>query len=235
MAERPKHEAHVREYLHRQRYSPMTAEQQALVADNTGLVWDVFRKAFPGLSADCLGEPDDVFQAGVIGLSLAAKRYDPERGIRFCTVACWWIRAEITKALDYAGLVRIPQHLRMGEWAEPETVRLLRSVVSLNKPLKGSRQDGDDTWTLGDTLAAPAAPERPEGLEVVLEAMRRLPPIDREVLEKTTLGGQTLRGLAGQMGLSKERVRQLKERARRRLDQLIRQRWGQTRQKSHVG
>ena len=37
----------------------------------------------------------DLVQEGVAGLMEAARRFDPERGVRFATYANWWIRAAI--------------------------------------------------------------------------------------------------------------------------------------------
>ncbi|MBN1335182.1 MAG: sigma-70 family RNA polymerase sigma factor [Deltaproteobacteria bacterium] len=57
------------------------------------------------------GHPDveDLVQEGYIGLLRAAKRFDPERGIRFSSYARWWARAQMTRSLEMGGsLVRIP-------------------------------------------------------------------------------------------------------------------------------
>ena len=51
----------------------------------------------------------DLAQEGYLGLLRAAKRFDPERGLRFSTYARWWVRAQITRAIDQNGrVVRLP-------------------------------------------------------------------------------------------------------------------------------
>jgi RNA polymerase sigma factor (sigma-70 family) len=52
---------------------------------------------------------EDLLQEGYIGLLEAAKRYDPEREIRFTTYARWWVRAQMARCIENTGrLVRIP-------------------------------------------------------------------------------------------------------------------------------
>ena len=52
---------------------------------------------------------EDLVQEGYIGLLRAARRFDPDRGIRFTTYARWWVRAQMTRALETAGrMVRLP-------------------------------------------------------------------------------------------------------------------------------
>ncbi len=54
-------------------------------------------------------QAEDLLQEGYIGLLEAAKRYDPERDIRFTTYARWWVRAQITRCIENTGrLIRIP-------------------------------------------------------------------------------------------------------------------------------
>jgi RNA polymerase nonessential primary-like sigma factor len=62
-------------------------------------------------------------QEGYIGLLRAAKRFDPERAIRFSTYARWWVRAQMTRAIDHHGRpVRLPG-------GAVEQTRNLRKVI----------------------------------------------------------------------------------------------------------
>jgi RNA polymerase sigma factor (sigma-70 family) len=55
----------------------------------------------------------DLVQEGVIGLMIAAEKFDYRHGFAFSTYAHWWIRQAITRAIMDSGFVRIPVH--MGE------------------------------------------------------------------------------------------------------------------------
>ncbi|MGZ8710214.1 MAG: sigma-70 family RNA polymerase sigma factor, partial [Thermoanaerobaculia bacterium] len=51
----------------------------------------------------------DLINEGNIGLIHAAKKYDPEKNVKFITYAVWWIRQAILHALsEQAGAFRLP-------------------------------------------------------------------------------------------------------------------------------
>jgi len=82
----------------------------------------------PRMEAARLSNPlmgrEDLAQYGFLGLLDAAKRFDPERGIRFTSYARWWVRAQMTRAIEHGGrTVRLPG-------GAVEQIRRLRSIVA---------------------------------------------------------------------------------------------------------
>lgn len=57
-------------------------------------------------------DPEDVYQAGVLGLMRACDDFDPEAGARLATYAIYWIRAKIHHLIERSTLVRIPKFMR---------------------------------------------------------------------------------------------------------------------------
>jgi RNA polymerase sigma factor (sigma-70 family) len=88
----------------RQQAEAGRAAREALVLHNLPLVVSVagrFRYSSLGY--------DDLIQEGILGLIKAAERFDPERGTRFGTLAVWWIRQSIGRAVANTGrAIRLP-------------------------------------------------------------------------------------------------------------------------------
>ncbi len=73
-----------------------------LVTDNLRLVYTVAK------SFHCRGlDYADLVQEGNIGLIKAAERFDPSKGLKFSTYACFWIKAHILIAIRNSGTVRV--------------------------------------------------------------------------------------------------------------------------------
>ena len=66
----------------------------------------------------------DLINEGNIGLIQAARRFDPERGVKFITYAVWWVRQAISSApSEQWGAIRLPHkqatlHSRLGRVKE---------------------------------------------------------------------------------------------------------------------
>lgn len=57
-------------------------------------------------------ELDDLIQEGNLGLLKAVAKFDPALGNKFSTMATWWIRQGISRALmDKARTIRLPVHM----------------------------------------------------------------------------------------------------------------------------
>ncbi len=75
-----------------------------LAMSATRIAWGEARKL-----AGAFMDLEDLAQEGFMGLLRAAKRFDPDRNIRFSTYARWWVRAQMTRAVDTSGrTVRLP-------------------------------------------------------------------------------------------------------------------------------
>ena len=196
----------------------------------------------------------DLIGEGNVGLLTAARKFDPDQGVKFISYAVWWIRQAILAALarhgrtvrvplnrtaDLSRIVRTSETLRQDLRREPtpeeiakatglsldvvqSLVALNTSEVRLDAPLdpEGDRslierfiadQQGDPEDAAMDTFLS----------EEIEQALRTLPARDAKVLRLYfgLAGGRehTLEEIGGMLGVTRERVRQLRDRALKRL------------------
>jgi RNA polymerase primary sigma factor len=165
---------------------------------------------------------EDLVAEGNLGLLEAAPRYEPARGTRFVTYAMWWIRKRMLCALDLqARTVRVP-----GQFWSCRS----KAPGKRPQPLIEVRLGPDGTpivERLRDFSALDAERDlvHREALHRVRSAVASLNDQERRVLDhRFGLQGEaplTLRETGEQLRLSRERVRQLEQRAIARLKRAL--------------
>ncbi len=196
----------------------------------------------------------DLIQEGNVGLVTAARKFDPDQGVKFISYAVWWIRQAILASLANQGrAVRVPlnrasdlarifrekerlkQELRREPSAEelseatdltPELVESLQTLNAAEIRLDAPIGDSEDSQLVERFITEEASePEMEvEGRllgEAISEALETLEPRDAKVLRLYFgLEGErehTLEEIGNMLGVTRERIRQLRDRALRRL------------------
>ena len=182
-----------------------------------------------------LGVPlQDLVTEGNLGLLQAAERFDERRGVRFTSYAVWWVRQSIISAIrQQIGIVRVPASKRRGRMAleggpmdprSPFGVRYLSLDAPLGDP-RGMR--GMRGTVLGELVAREAVVDPADrvdraALRDLLE--RSLTLLDEREARVIRLSfgledgePQSLGEIGDRLGVSRERVRQIRERALVRL------------------
>jgi RNA polymerase primary sigma factor len=196
----------------------------------------------------------DLIGEGNVGLLTAARKFDPDQGVKFISYAVWWIRQAILASLarqgrtvrvplnrtaDLSKIVRTSEALRQELRREPtpeeianatglslDVVQALAALntsdVRLDAPLD---PEGDrsliERFVSQDQGDAEEAAMDQFLSEEIEEALKTLPPRDAKVLRLYfgLDGGRehTLEEIGGMLGVTRERVRQLRDRALKRL------------------
>ncbi len=154
----------------------------------------------------------DLVNEGNLGLIRAAERFDGAKGVRFVSYAVWWIRQAILQAID-----RTATSGRGDEEEKPPRPRW----ISLDAPL-GPGASGRLEDVVADDGEAPDRELEREALRTAVEAsLTCLPEREARVLRRyfgmDGSGPATLDQIGRELGVSRERVRQIKDRALARL------------------
>lgn len=173
----------------------------------------------------------DLIGEGNLGLIDAVERWDPERGLRFSTYACWWILQRIRRAiLNNSRIVRLPDYVcdivrrdRLG------LEQVVRSKIPLDVMRRAFASEDvsldafSEVYEAGDRSEALHAPDLVASLRKQEEAREELAAItgyltfrERDIVRRRfgiDCEEETLERVGARHGISREYVRQLEERA----------------------
>jgi len=182
----------------------------------------------------------DLISEGNYGLIKAATKFDPTRGFKFISYAVWWIRQSILQSItEHSRTVRLPVNIinEMGK-VKKEVDRLEKNenlssseldITILNQPTCISLNDkiNEDGDELGDVIEDQMFDKPDSGLtqnkalkEELKKILNTLSEREKNIIEMYYgLDGYslTLEQIGDEYGLTKERVRQIKEKAIRKL------------------
>jgi RNA polymerase primary sigma factor len=175
----------------------------------------------------------DLIAEGNYGLMKAIENFDWTKRLRFISYAVWWVRQSILQSLnENARTIRLPvsvvqelhrakKELDSAGVELPEKFATLPYTINLDNPLN---EEGD---TLLDIIVNPNAELADANLSTedtlkkkLIEMLDVLDNRERVIIEDYFgLSGntRTLEDIGGDFSLTKERVRQIKEKALRKL------------------
>ena len=159
---------------------------------------------------------DDLVSEGNLGLMKAAAKFDARRGLRFANFAAAYVRQSIEKAVKKESSEQRVETRRSGETRSVDAPLGSKTGVSLLSVLI----DGNVPMT--DERVYNSAMEK-----AVEYALRSLNERERTVVDAYFGIGQdnlTMAEIAADMNLKRERVRQIRDRAVRRLKKAYRRR-----------
>ncbi len=194
---------------------------------------------------------EDIIQQGNVGLMRAVAKFDTSKDCRLATYAAYWIRAEIREYVVRGYRVvrlgttkaerRALRAYRTTRESDPErlaevsglTVERVRNLLPLLQAREASLESSKDDHTpVIDRLAAAGlspeeeadASEASERSRVaVREALRDLNDREKLIVRDRLMADEprTLQDLGAELGVSKERVRQLEQRTLTKLRQRL--------------
>ena len=196
----------------------------------------------------------DLIGEGNVGLLTAARKFDPDQGVKFISYAVWWIRQAILASLarqgrtvrvplnrtaDLSRIVRTAEALRQELRREPTpeeiakstglSLEVVLSLASLNTAevrLDAPMDVDGDRSMIERFVAEDQTDAEEEAMDRFLtgeieQALTTLAARDARVLRLYfgLDGGRehTLEEIGGMLGVTRERIRQLRDRALKRL------------------
>lgn len=175
----------------------------------------------------------DLIAEGNLGLMKAIKNFDWTKKLRFISYAVWWVKQSILQSLnDNSRTIRLPVNVVQDLYKEKKEIEktgkeLSSKFATLPNVIDLDRNINEEGDTLVDIITNPDADMPDEGLTGEDMLKRKLMSLlgildEREkaiVMDYFGLSGsnRTLEDIGEDFNLTKERVRQIKQKALRKL------------------
>lgn len=182
---------------------------------------------------------DDIESVALEGILHAMERFDPKKGVRFSTYAGHWVQQRMQRERFSSNLIRVPiYHIKNGNALDDKTKRTqelyeeqanaaLRPKLSLsNIDDEGSNyrrnmiEPIDPAITSDDEVAE--REEKQKNIQWVRNGLKLLSERHRVILEMRSRGC-ILQEVADELGISRERVRQIERVAKKKLECVLKQ------------
>ena len=202
--------------------------QQELIQGNLRFVITV-AKEYQGQGIDLA----DLIAEGNYGLVKAIKNFDWSKGFRFISYAVWWIKQSILQCLnEHARTIRLPVNIVQAIQKQKkridneiteldEKLALLPTTIKYDRPIN---EDGDTILDLIENKDALSPEHIFESENQIKDELIKIMSVldEREkyiVISYFGLNGtpKNLQEIGNEYSLTKERVRQIKEKALRKL------------------
>lgn len=217
------------------------AATEALVEENSGLIWSVARR-FIGRGA----EIDDLYQLGCLGFLKAVEGFDLTYGTQFSTYAVPKIAGEIRRFLRDDGAVKVSRSLKeqaatikstrnrltaaLGREPtileisrqtgfSPEEIALAETATAATESIQ--RESGEEGFSLENILTDTESEERMVEKIALRQAIEALPERERTVVQLRYFHSLTQQRVAKVMQVSQVQVSRIEKKALEKLRELM--------------
>ncbi len=214
---------------------------EALVRENSGLIWSVARR-FLGRGT----ESDDLYQLGCLGFLKAVDGFDLEYGTQFSTYAVPKISGEIRRFLRDDGAVKVSRTIKeqastikmarnnltnslgreptVSELSEqtgftPEEIAVAETATAATESIQ--RETGEDGFSLEDVLTDTQTEDVLVEKISLRQAVSDLPERERMVIQLRYFHGLTQERVARVLEVSQVQVSRIEKKALGNLKQLM--------------
>lgn len=206
---------------------------EALVTENSGLIWSVARR-FLGRGT----EADDLYQLGCLGFLKAVEGFDLEFGTQFSTYAVPKIAGEIRRFLRDDGAVKVSRGLKeqaatiksvrnrltsalgreptIQEIANqtgfsPEDIALAETATAATESIQ--RETGEEGFSLEQVLTDTESEEKMVERIALRQAIENLPDREQRVIQLRYFHGLTQQRVAKVLDVSQVQVSRIEKKA----------------------